>query len=751
MSIQNVDIISESRTRYLTYALSVVTSRAIPDVRDGLKPVQRRILYAMLHNLGLTPQKGFRKSAAVVGEVLGRYHPHGDAACYEAMVRMAQEFSLRYALVEGQGNFGSLDGDSAAAYRYTEAKLKDMAIELLGDIDFETVSFRDNFDQTTQEPVVLPTRVPNLLMNGASGIAVGMATSIPPHNLNEIADALVTLIEKPDVTTTDLLKCIKGPDFPTRCEILNSKNELKDIYESGRGSIRMRATYKVELDKPKGARVAKKLVVFDSIPYGIDKSTIVEKIADVVVSKKITQVEDVRDESTEVVRIVIEMTQEADEEKILAYLFKATPLQSNFPVNLTVLLPDVNSSQADKCIPAQVGLKQILNEFNTFRIEVHTKKLNYLKRKLEERIHVLEGLELIIDKLDAVIKEVRKSSSRSDAIERLCDVFRLTKLQSEFVVDLRVYQLTKTNLEEVISELEDKRKEVSKILKILGNPTLLKKEIINDLMRIKEAYGDKRRSKIISDYDALEVSEVDLIQDEEVYVILTKDGWLKRIKSTNDPSVTRLRDGDSIFFSSVASSKDHLLIFTSHGNAYATQVYNLSSTSGYGEPFQKLFKCNDGETVAAAMILHAHDAESNREYLLYSKQGMGFVTKVADCMSLKKSGKRVMRLKEGDSLQGLSLVQGDLCYFITQAGYCLALHKSEIPVLSAGAKGVQLIKVSGSDFLVSSVYKSKKAEILLVNAKGEVPVSAATFSIGKRATKGEKIPVQKLGQIISAK
>jgi len=366
----------------------------------------------MFNNLGLTPQKGFRKSAAVVGEVLGRYHPHGDAACYEAMVRMAQSFSLRYALVEGQGNFGSLDGDSAAAYRYTEARLNPMALELLGDIDSETVLFRDNFDQTTEEPVVLPTRVPNLLMNGASGIAVGMATSIPPHNLVEVCNALIELMEDSKLTTTDLLKSIKGPDFPTGCQILNSKTELKEIYETGRGSIRMRATYRVELEKPKGSKLTKKLVVFDSIPYGIDKSTIVEKIADVVVSKKISQVEDVRDESTEVVRIVLEITNDADEEKLLAYLFKATPLQSNFPVNLTVLVPDIANKNLDKCIPLQVGLKRILEEFITFRVEVVTKKLSFQKRKLEERIHVLEGLESILDKLDAVIKEVRKSKYR---------------------------------------------------------------------------------------------------------------------------------------------------------------------------------------------------------------------------------------------------------------------------------------------------------------------------------------------------
>ena len=707
MSIQEVDIIDESRTRYLTYALSVVTSRAIPDVRDGLKPVQRRILYAMFNNLGLTPQKGFRKSAAVVGEVLGRYHPHGDAACYEAMVRMAQSFSLRYALVEGQGNFGSLDGDSAAAYRYTEARLNGMALELLGDIDFETVLFRDNFDQTTKEPVVLPSRVPNLLMNGASGIAVGMATSIPPHNLVEVCDALIKVIEDPEVSITDILKSIKGPDFPTACQILNSKSEIKEIYETGRGSIRMRATYRVELDKPKGSRTTKKLIIFDSIPYGLDKSSIVEKIADVVVSKKITQVEDVRDESTEVVRVVLELSAEAEEEKILAYLFKATPLQSNFPVNLTVLVPDPENRQGDRCLPMQVGLKQILQEFVIFRLQVVENKINFQKKKLEERIHVLEGLESILDKLDAVIKEVRKSKSRGDAIERISSVFKLSVLQAEFVVDLRVYQLTRTNLEEVISELSEKRKEAARLGKILASPALLRKEVIGDLTRIKESYGDKRLSKIIGDFDSLEVSEVDLIQDEEVYVILTKDGWIKRLKSTNDPSVTRLREGDSLMFSSLANTKDTITIFTSFGNAFSAQVYNLSSTSGYGEPFQKLFKCADGETVVSALVSNLVDQE--REMLVSTKNGMGFLTKLSECISNKKSGKRISRLKDKDLISSISIADQDLCYLVTKNGFCLPLIKSEIPILRAGSKGVQLMKVAGGDELVGASFKRKGA------------------------------------------
>lgn len=741
MGIEVVDIIEESKTRYLTYALSVVTSRAIPDVRDGLKPVQRRIIYAMLKNLSLLPSKNFRKSAAVVGEVLGRYHPHGDAACYEAMVRMAQDFSLRYPIVEGQGNFGSLDGDGAAAYRYTEARLREIAIELLGDIDSNTVAFRDNFDQTTSEPVVLPSRVPNLLMNGASGIAVGMATSVPPHNLSELCDALELLITTPDVSDTKIFQVIKGPDFPTGCEILNTKEELRDMYSTGRGSIRMRATWKIEKEKPKGARNERTQIIFDSIPYGVDKSVIVEKIADVVVSKKITQVEDVRDESTEEIRIVLEVSQDAEIEKILGFLFKSTPLQSNFPVNLTVLAP----SGPERTQPMLLGLRAILEEFILFRIEVITKKLTFEKEQLEERVHVLQGVASIIDVLDKVIQEVRKSSSRGDAIERLQKVFKLSEKQAAFIVDLRVYQLTRTHLEEVISELEAKEKRISQILAILGSDTKLRKEITTDLARIKKDFGDKRQCKVVTQYEVLEVTEADLVQDEEVYVIVTKDGWMKRIKANNDPSGTRLREGDSILFSAIASSKDTLTLFTSQGMAYSTDVYSLSATSGYGEPMQKIFKCNDGEVVIDARITKEKDAP--KMLLYFSRSGIGYIGSSADCITNKKAGKRIMRLKDGDLMQGIAETGKGILALLSRSAYCLCLMESEVPVLSVGAKGVQIMRPGKDDILCAAVSKTKKESLEIVHDKGAVEVPVSSFTLGKKGNKGDKVPQKRIGAV----
>ena len=467
MPIIDVGLAEESQTRYLTYALSVVSSRALPDVRDGLKPVQRRILYAMMHNLRLSPDRHYRKSAAVVGEVLARYHPHGDTACYDAMVRMAQSFSLRYPLVEGQGNFGSLDGDPAAAYRYTEAKLTPIAIEVLGDIGQETVSERDNFDQTVKEPVVLPSRVPNLLMNGASGIAVGMATAIPPHNLQEIIKALLALIDDEQLSDQKLFTAIKGPDFPTGCLILNTRAEMREIYRSGRGAVRMRGNYKLEQAK---GRSSKRSIVVNSIPQGVDKSVLVEKIADLIIARKVPQLVDIRDESTDEVRIVIELASGADHEQALAYLYKNTPLQQNFNVNLTALVPTPNPFVGR---PRLLSLREMLEQFLDFRIEVVRCKLEFERGKLEERIHLLEGLEIIIDVLDEVIKIVRKSDGRADSAAKLIKRFKLSEKQAYFIVDLRIYQLSRTSVLEVTTELKEKRKRVAEIKKILKSKKAL--------------------------------------------------------------------------------------------------------------------------------------------------------------------------------------------------------------------------------------------------------------------------------------
>lgn len=751
MTVVDVGFIEESQTRYLTYALSVVNSRALPDVRDGLKPVQRRILYAMQSNLHLTPDKQHRKSAAVVGEVLARYHPHGDAACYEAMVRMAQDFSLRYPLVDGQGNFGSLDGDSAAAYRYTETRLTPLALEVIGDIGQETVAERENFDQTTKEPVVLPSRVPNLLINGASGIAVGMATAIPPHNLEEVVKALLLLLEDAEVPDTKLLGAIKGPDFPTGGLILNTRAELKEIYATGRGAIRMRSSHSLE----QGVRGRDKILI-TSVPYGADKSVIVEKIAELIIEKKVPQLSDVRDESTTEVRIVLELAPQADPDQALAYLFKHTGLQTNFHVNLTALVPTKNPLSGR---PVLLSLREMLRQFLQFRLEVTRAKLLFEKKKLDQRIHLLEGLVRVLDFIDVVIELVRRSDGRSDAIAQLQKRFALSELQATFLVDLRIYQLSKTSIAEVSAELKEKSERVSEIERILGSERALKKEIALDLERIAREYGDPRKSKIVSDLDEVEFDKEQYVQHEEVFVVVTKDGWLKRIKNTNDPQNTRLREGDELFFVQEASTRDSLALFSNRGNLFVTRVYDLSISPGFGDPVQKMFRFQDDERVVKCLLLKRekseNGAERNVEVLLYSERGLGFRSKLDLFSDTKKIGRRVAKFSADDELKGAFEIDKPLVLLVSKLGYCLCIACEEVPLLAGAGKGVILQRLPKDDALVIGVGVEKKSVVKVALDQGKMTeVDVKAMTIETRAKRGLKlikrgVPVVGLGKVRS--
>ena len=766
MTVVEVELAEESRTRYLTYALSVVSSRALPDVRDGLKPVQRRILYAMLHNLHLTPERAHRKSAAVVGEVLARYHPHGDGACYEAMVRMAQDFTLRYPLVDGQGNFGSLDGDPAAAYRYTEARLTDLALEVLGDIGQETVAQRDNFDQTVKEPVVLPSRVPNLLVNGASGIAVGMATAIPPHNLGEVVKALLALLEDSEAPESVVLSAVKGPDFPTGCDILNTRAELREIYRSGRGAIRMRACYKVE--ETKVGRTKKKNIIITAVPYGVEKSSLIEKIADLIVSRKVPQLVDVRDESTDEVRIVLEAQDGADHEKALAYLFRQTPLQQNFNVNLTALVPTKNPMTGQ---PLLLSLRSMLEHFIEFRVEVTRKKLEYEKARLSERVHLLEGLAAIIDVLDEVIEIVRKSDGRADAAAKLRKRFKLSEAQSLFIVDLRIYQLSRTSIAEITAELKEKNARIKEINRILGSTKALKGQVAADLQGVVEKYGDARRSRIVTDFSEPEFDKQEYVEHEDAYVIVSRDGWLKRIRTTNDPSATRLREGDALFFVEEASTRDVLLLFTNMGNVFGSLVHDLAPTTGFGEPVQKMYRFQDGEQIAAAMIVKS-EANGGREeteetvpavqesfafgekgkrevprarqpqdeILLYSAHGYGFRFAVGELGLTKKTGKRVMRLGKGDVLQGVARITEKMLLLVSEQGYGNFFMVNEVPQLAGSGKGVILQRIPSGDRLVAAALVTKQAKVILGLKDGKRKhVDLTALTIGSRAKRGHKL------------
>ncbi|MCC6219895.1 MAG: DNA topoisomerase 4 subunit A [Deltaproteobacteria bacterium] len=735
MPVIDVALVEESQNRYLTYALSVVSGRALPDVRDGLKPVQRRIIYAMYKNLRLVPEKAHRKSAAVVGEVLARFHPHGDTACYDAMVRMAQEFSLRYPLVDGQGNFGSLDGDAAAAYRYTEARLTPIALEVVGDINQETVFERDNFDQTVKEPVVLPARIPNLIINGASGIAVGMATAIPPHNLKEVINAILLILEEPSISDASLLKVIKGPDFPTGCELLNTRSELEEIYSTGKGAIRMRASF---MEEEHGR---KRLLVFTSIPYAIDKSVLVEKIADLILEKKLPQLLDVRDESTDEVRIVTEVAPDANTDSVLAYLFKHTALQANFNVNLTALVPTKNPLSGK---PMLLSLRAMLEHFVDFRLEVVRKKLMFEKRNLEARIHLLNGLVLIFPFLEKVIDLIRKSEGRGDAAKRLEKAFKLSEEQALFIVDLRLYQLSKTSIDEVEGELEHKTSRVNEINALLSSEKALKRLIADELERISAQFGDKRRSKVLNEFAELEYVKEAYVQHEDVKVIVSKDGWIKRIKSANDPSSTRVRQGDSVLYALDASTRDSLAIFSTMGNAFVSRVSDITATSGFGEPVQKLFKFQDGEQIAACVIVERDESGEvkmgEQEMLIYSKHGLGFRFHKNVLSDTKKIGKRLMKLGAGDVIGGVLALNKEMLLLVSEQGYGLCILRSELPLLGGAAKGVILQRLPKGDALViaACVAKHDGVTILTVEgAKRKVDVSA--LGLGKRASRGLKV------------
>ncbi len=747
MAVIDTPLQDESRDRYLTYALSVVSGRALPDVRDGLKPVQRRILFAMLNNLNLTPSHSHRKSAAVVGEVLARFHPHGDLACYEAMVRMAQDFSLRYPLIDGQGNFGSLDGDNAAAYRYTEAKLRELAIDVIGEINEETVAFRENFDSTVVEPTVLPSRVPNLLINGVTGIAVGMATSIPPHNLRDTIKALIELSEEPDISEARLAGTIKGPDFPTGCMILNSKRELTEIYKTGRGSIRMRGEWKLE----EGNR-GKRNIIITTIPYAINKADLVEKIANLIIERKVPQLVDVRDESTEEIRIVLELASGADPEVAMAYVFKNTTLENNFPVNLTALVPGPSGALR----PELLSLKACLREFLKFREEVTKKKLIFERKKLLERIHILEGLVIIYDALDIALKIVRSSDGRTDAAEKLRARFKLSEIQAFAVVDMRIYQLSKTNIEEIRKELEEKEGRVKEIDAILKSPAKLTAIVRRELEEMAEKHGDKRKCSLAKENVEIEFNEEDYVVHEDVYAIVTKDGWIKRIRQNNELASTRLREGDLILRAHPLSTTDYVAFFTTTGTLYSLKVADFPASGGYGDPIQKILKFKDGEEIVESFAVkmseakqldiatatgpaYSHYIKDGDEVVLISKRGVGFAFKISELTGLKRNGKRAIKLREGDSLAAVAPFDKKIAMFTNQASG-IVIEAKEVPQNDHAVVGVSLMSVREEDKLVGAVCFSNKAKISLTLGSGKNrEIESSEILEGHRALKGNKV------------
>jgi DNA gyrase subunit A len=738
-----------AQARYLNYALSVITSRALPDVRDGLKPVQRRILYTMWQQ-NLTADAKHRKCAKVVGDVMGSFHPHGDMAIYETLVRLAQPFSLRYPLVDGSGNFGSLDGDSAAAMRYTECRLARLSDELLSEIDQDTVPFRPNYDGTKTEPVVLPARVPNLLINGATGIAVGMATSIPPHNLGEVCQALLKLLENPDLSTAQLCRWVKGPDFPTGGQILNAADELKEIYRTGSGAIRLRGTW--ELGE---ATRAGQTVFITSVPYMVNKATLVERIAEVVVQRKLPPLIDVRDISTDDVRIELTVKRDVDPKLVMAYLCRHTPLQTSVPVNLTCLVPTEN---AEVGRPERLDLHQVLWYFLKFRLDVVTARLEHELAALRKRIHILEGFEKVFDALDEILKIIRASDGKADAAAKIIKRFALDEDQADAILELKIYRLARLEILVITNELADKRKRARLISGLLKSEEERWSLVRSEIEGVQKAYGDlkkdRRRTTLVSDEGEVEYSADDFIVDEDNVVIVSRDGWVKRQKEVKDLATTRLREGDSVLAVLAGSTRATAVFFSNFGVAYTCRIVDVPPSTGYGEPIQKLFKFRDGERVIAALSLDPRVAPKIMTVREGEAPPVHALAVTSDGYSLRfaldgfiepstRAGRRYAKAGDGVEVVGVAKVNGsEIVIAATRAARAMLCRADEINFLSGPGRGVILIKlVEKDDRVLGFIASVGDRDLLTVETSrgAEQTISTTKYEVTGRGGRGREL------------
>ncbi|MDX2051276.1 MAG: DNA topoisomerase IV subunit A [Polyangiaceae bacterium] len=740
-----------AEARYLNYALSVITSRALPDVRDGLKPVQRRILYTMWQQR-LTSDAKHRKCAKVVGDVMGNYHPHGDASIYDALVRLAQSFSLRAPLVDGSGNFGSMDGDAAAAMRYTECRLTPISTDLLAELAQDTVEFRPNYDGTRSEPVVLPAKWPNLLINGATGIAVGMATNIPPHNPEEVCTAAIRLLdalgEGKTLSVRELCRTIKGPDFPTGGQIISTAEELKTIYETGTGSVKVRGTYKIV---PAGKGNPK--IQITSVPYTVNKGTLVERIAELALARKMPLLVDVKDVSTDDVCIEVEIKKDADPQKVLSYLFKQTPLQTTFSVNLTCLVPTENPQVGR---PERVDLQSLLWHFLNFRLQVVTKRHQHELAALEARIHILEGFAKVFDALDEIIKLIRKSEGKADAAKQIMARFKLDAEQTDAILELKLYRLAKLEILVIQNELKDRKKRAQEIKKLLGESEsrglwqIIRKELSEMIAGF--AKFSKRRTIIASVEEEPEFSAEDLIIAEDNHVLLTRDGWVKRQKEIKDPSSTRLREGDAILSLVGGSTKATVVFFSNFGSSYTCRIIDIPATTGYGEPIQKLFKLKDNERILACFSLDSRllgDIKGSEDYLPESYVVAATSDGYALAFGLEahaepstRAGRRFARPADGAEVVGVELVHGkETIIAVSKGRRALLCNVEEINYLTNPGKGVTLLKLEGDDTLLAIKAAASKTDTLTLKSSlgGEQKVSADKYETSARGGKGREI------------
>lgn len=744
-NIINVDLNKEMKKSYIDYAMSVIVSRALPDVRDGLKPVHRRIIYTMYES-GLTPDKPYRKCATTVGDVLGKYHPHGDAAVYDSLVRMAQDFSLRYPLVDGHGNFGSVDGDPPAAYRYTEARMQKLSLEMVKDIEKNTVDFVPNYDEHCEEPSVLPSKVPQLLINGSSGIAVGMATNIPPHNLGETIDAVCALIDNPELSIDELMEYIKGPDFPTGA-IIMGRSGIRAAYHTGRGKIIMRARAEIEEE----ANGRQKIIVTE-IPYQVNKARLVEKIAECVKDKRIEGISDLRDESDRAgMRIVIELKRDAIGSVVLNHLYKNTQMQETFGIIMLALVDNK---------PKILNLKEILEEYIRHQENVITRRTKFELEKAENRVHILEGLKIATDNIDEVISIIR--SSYDDPKERLMARFELSEIQAKAILDMRLIRLSGLEREKVEAEINELNIKIAELKGILADEKKILGIIKDELTEIKEKYNDDRRSEIANVID--EIDDEDLIADEENVVTLTHFGYVKRLASDTYRSQKRggkgisalaTREEDFVENLIVCRTHDYVLFFTNLGRMYRLKAYQLpeAGRQAKGSAIVNLLQLMPNEKVTT--IIPVTEFSENQFLTMITKEGVIKKTPLTDYDTNRKGGLYAISLNEEDELINVKLTNGDNQVFVvTHDGKSIRFKETDVRPMGRTAHGVRAIDLSDGDYVVGSAILDGDAELLLVTENGLGKVTASDeYKIQSRAGKGVKTYkiTEKTGKLVGVK
>ncbi len=744
-NVQFVPISDETRRRYLNYALSVITSRALPDVRDGLKPVQRRILYVMYDRLRLTTDAKTRKCAKICGDTTGSFHPHGEVAVYEALVRMAQDFTLRYPLVVGQGNFGSIMGLRAAAARYTEAKLSRLAENLMNELRFETVDMRPTYDAADQEPVILPARYPALLVNGSSGIAVGMATNIPPHNLGEVIKAAVHLIENPDASVAQLMRYVKGPDFPLGGRIVTDRAELKEMYETGKGSIKIRGEWKFHQE---GKKQDTSRIIIYTIPYGATTGPLMAEIGELVAARKLPQLEGVNDETNEEngLRIAIDLKPGADAEAVMAYLYKHTCLEQNFGYNATCLIPGDHG----QTVPRVLNLKDMLQHFLDFRHITVRRRLEYQLEQLRKRIHILEGFAIIFDGLERALKIIRSSNGKKDAAEKLMAEFPLDEIQTDAILELALYRISRLEINKIREELAEKKAEAAGIEAILKSKTKMWKLITTELEQVATDYADGRRSELGSAEEVVEYDPQAYIVRENTNVVVTREGWIKRVGQLSSVSKTRVREGDSVLTVVPGSTLDHVVFFCSDGIAYTLPIEQLPVSSGYGEPLAKRAKMKDGVSVINAMTTDGRfvpDLDSVGDgvgltILIATREGQVMRLPYESFRTPStKAGRKFCRLGKTDQVVYVDLVRDAETMFIaSKKARVLHFRIDEVPVLGGAGKGVRGLKLESGDEVLGVVQLSRPSDALRVRNDNDSVLSfgQTKYQVNSRGGRGVK-------------